>query len=325
MNHIDKMLFLVLAVKIVVHVNCLYNKNSQVPPLTQVPNDIPTSEKNVRLNCNAITSLDGRLDHLANLKYLIMGSNKLATFPDFSTFGGSLLKLGLNYNNITEVCPESLTPLKNLIWLMLAGNRIAVFPDVSPLRSTLERLTLAYNGITAIPARRLDPLVKLSDLFLHGNHLTTLPDVSALSATLSNYRLYDNPLEMVGLMTMQALNGITVDLRNAMFSSLPSVCYSKPTVLDIQGSALQLCACNNTWLKKAEEDCSLTLLVTDVTCPDAIKPWTKMTSGELADVCQPLVESGCHKGEILRGSQRSTITTQAERMIIEHICLGKIL
>ena len=237
---------------------------------------------------------------LTKLAVLVLYNNKFTTFPDLSPLGNTILRLEMSFNALSEMSSKVLTSLIKLRDLSLYANHFAIFPDLSPVGNTLQKLNIGNNKMKLIPAGRLDSLVKLVELKLQGNHLTTLPDVSASSHTLVLYTLARNPIERVGPKEMRALNGISnVVLHNTKLISLPPVCYDKPTHLTLTDSTLDLCACNNVWLKKAEEGGNLTLMVTDVVCPDATKPWTQLTSDELTNVCQPAEESDCLKGEIL--------------------------
>ena len=284
------------------HVSCEYVNVSNVPPLTEVPTNIPAAETVVTLTNNAIASLDGQLDHMTNLQQLNIKINKLATMPKLSASAGSTLTvLLLTRNEISEVCLVDLMPLSSLVTLQLHHNKLKVFPDLSPLGDTLDFLGMESNGMTTVPAERLKPLVKLTTLKLSSNSLTALPDVSALSGSLTTFQVNNNLLERVGANEMQALNGITaVGLKNSLISSLPNVCFDTPTKLDLRGSALDLCECSNAWLKQAEEDCSLTLVITDGMCSGTATAWSAMTYAQLNTVCHVVEEqpSDCKLGKI---------------------------
>ena len=342
------MMLLVIAVLLgeATIINCSYVNSSHVPDLTEVPDNIPSGETWVSLAYNAISSLDGRLDHITNLQVLMLQHNKFVMFPNITLLGDTLRNLDLSHNDIAGVRPAALSPLIMLTHLQLNENNIAIFPNLTlvgdtlldlglggngiseidpalitpfiqlkilrispnnfatfpyltPVGDTLERLYLHDNDIVEINPLLLTPLVKLNRLYLHNTKLNQMPDVSALSLNVLDLR--DNQIHNVGLKEMQALSGIQdVDLRNNGFLSLPPVCFDKPTKVNVQGSDLQLCACNNIWLKKEVEKGNLTLDVTDVTCTNATKPWTQMTHEELVSVCQPMepfILHSCHKGE----------------------------
>ena len=332
-----------------VYINCIYVNSNNMPPLTEVPGDIPSAETEVDLTYNAISSLDGRLDHLTNLERLWLSYNKFTTFPNlamvgdtlsylvlkgnsissldghlgylnklrllalhqnnFTTFpnltpvGDTLDYLGIGWNYLSQIDPAQLVPLIKLTTLYLSGNKFKTFPDLSPVGSTLKLLNLNSNEFTSIPATYLSPLVKLKTLSIKKNLLSALPDVSGVSSTLISLDMSSNNIVTVGLAEMQVLNGIAiVNLQSINVTSLPHICYDKPTKVELQGtSLLDLCSCNNTWLKKAEGECALTLAVTDITCPDATKPWTQITHEELLCVCQPAeleaISDNCRKGE----------------------------
>ena len=69
------LLFSTVLMTITVGVTCYYDGWAMWPPLTEVPNDISPKETEVVLSSNAISSLDGRLDHLTNTlaKFRLMG------------------------------------------------------------------------------------------------------------------------------------------------------------------------------------------------------------------------------------------------------------
>ena len=210
------------------------------------------------------------------------------TFPNVSATGDTLEKLYIDSNEISDIDPVLFVPLVRLATLFIADNKLVTFPDLSSVGDTLQTLSVSRNKITSIPAARLDPLTELTYLSIYSNLLTELPDLTGPANSLTDLNAQDNPYKTVGSKEMQALNGIIdVDLRNTPFTCLPPVSYNKPTELDLRGSALDLCACNNIWLKKAEEGGILTLVVTDVTCPGATQSWTQITYDALGNVCLP--------------------------------------
>ena len=263
--------------------------------LIEVPSNISSSETSVKLNNNAISSLDGRLDHITNLQRLYLISNNFVAFPILSEVGGTLERLELGKNAISEIDPALLIPLVKLTILNLYLNKLPIFPDLSSVATTLQKLSVSRNEITTIPATRLDPLVKLAYLSIYSNLLSALPDMTGPSASLTDLNAQDNPYKTVGSKEMQALNGIKVNLGKTGFIALPPVCYDKPTQLDLTGSALDLCMCDNIWLKQEEEKGYLSLYMTDITCPNATKPWTQITYVELQSMCQS-IPSHCSKG-----------------------------
>ena len=284
-----------MLLNIAVDIACAYTNTSS--GLTEVPSDIPSSDTSVNLGNNAISNLDGRLDHMTDLKKLLVKGNNFVTFPNLVMICGTLKVLDVGRNDISEIDPALLIPCVMLTELYIAENKLATFPDLSPVGNTLQRLSLSRNDIASAPATHIDPLTKLKYLTIYRNLLSELPDFTGPASSLTKLKLYDNPIQIVGLKEMQVLNGIIdVDLRNTLFISLPPVCYDKPTGLDLEGSSLDLCVCDSVWLKKEEEKGNLNLVVTDVTCPDATKPWTQMTHEELESVCQGIYND-CSKGK----------------------------
>ena len=98
---------------------------------------------------------------------------------------------------------------------------------------------------------------------------------------------------------MQSLNGFQTRLKRVPITSLVPVCYDKPTKFLLYSSALDVCACDNIWLKKATADGNLTVLGVGATCEGAEVSWTDMTVEELEDACHPLhTDIGpCSKGK----------------------------
>ncbi len=131
---------------------------------------------------NALVKVPVRLGELANLDYLNLDDNKLASAEGLGQFP-KLMWLRLNGNALAEI-PASLGALKHLQRFYASRNQIKAIGDAVKSWTELEDLVLDGNPISAVPEWLVD-LPKLKGVSLNETRVTKLP------ADLSKWRKLD--------------------------------------------------------------------------------------------------------------------------------------
>ena len=165
---------------IIARVLCTYYYNTS-NALTEVPSNIPSDAWLVDLSTNQISSLDGKLDHIADLQHLYLGLNRITSCPNLLQIGQTLKGLVLTYNGMSkEEVEKCLGYLTRIEHLRLEGTfRTSGIPDFSAVGTTLKKLEIGMNNIEVIGGQ-LDKLDELELLWLQGNDLKTFPDLAHL-------------------------------------------------------------------------------------------------------------------------------------------------
>ncbi|KAK3507062.1 hypothetical protein QTP70_003872 [Hemibagrus guttatus] len=141
--------------------------------LTKIPEHIPASTTELRLNNNEITSLEanGVFRSLTQLKKINLSNNKITEIED-SAFEGasSVSELHLTANQLDSVRSGMFRGLEGLRMLMLRNNRISCIHNNSFTGLYNVRLLSLYdNQLTTISPGAFDTLQTLSTLNLLAN------------------------------------------------------------------------------------------------------------------------------------------------------------
>lgn len=146
------------------------------------------------LSYNSITHLP-KLDTLYNLKFLVLTSNKLSTFPLSNLNALEILEISLNrFSNLSDIIenapnlrrltasqniitdiPQKISTLKKLTHLGLNHNKLVRLPDSIIYTKKLYKLSLIGNRITCLP-KNIGEMKKLERLLLDHNQLEKIPD-----------------------------------------------------------------------------------------------------------------------------------------------------
>ncbi|KAK1792099.1 hypothetical protein P4O66_001877 [Electrophorus voltai] len=142
--------------------------------LTKVPDHIPASTAELRLNNNEITSLEatGAFKTLTQLKKINLSNNKISEIED-GVFEGasSITELHLTANQLDSVRSGMFRGLEGLRMLMLRNNRISCIHNNSFTGLYNVRLLSLYdNQLTTITPGAFDTLQTLSTLYVL-NHI----------------------------------------------------------------------------------------------------------------------------------------------------------
>ena len=180
--------------------------------------------------------------HTMDTKNVSYTNQGLTTMP--SGLPNDTVTLDLSNNKLIEIHVNELVGLYQLKELFLHENRLTTVPELIAVRNTLKVLKLHNNLITFIPAHVFDSFT-LTFLSLGGYRLTSLPDLSILGCSLT----------YLGVASTQLI--YIPDLRHNNPASFTI------NVLDVP---LNLCACENVWLKQAEKE-GATVKVDDKTNP----------------------------------------------------------
>uniref|UniRef100_A0A8C6P3I4 Slit homolog 1 protein n=1 Tax=Nothobranchius furzeri TaxID=105023 RepID=A0A8C6P3I4_NOTFU len=141
--------------------------------LTKLPEHIPASTVELRLNSNEITALEatGVFKNLSQLKKINLSNNKITEIED-GTFEGasSVNELHLTANQIDSVRSGMFRGLEGLRMLMLRNNKIScVHNDSFTGLHNVRLLSLYDNQLTTIAPGAFDTLQTLSTLNLLAN------------------------------------------------------------------------------------------------------------------------------------------------------------
>ncbi|KAM6916623.1 slit homolog 1a isoform 2-T2 [Xenentodon cancila] len=141
--------------------------------LTKVPEHIPASTTELRLNNNEITTLDatGVFKNLSQLKKINLSNNKITDIEDGAFEGASsVIELHLTANQIDSVRSGMFRGLEGLRMLMLRNNKIScVHNDSFTGLHNVRLLSLYDNQLTTIAPGAFDTLQTLSTLNLLAN------------------------------------------------------------------------------------------------------------------------------------------------------------
>uniref|UniRef100_A0A665VJX1 Slit homolog 1 protein n=1 Tax=Echeneis naucrates TaxID=173247 RepID=A0A665VJX1_ECHNA len=141
--------------------------------LTKIPEHIPASTTELRLNNNEITTLEatGVFKNLSQLKKINLSNNKITEIEDGAFEGASSVnELHLTANQIDSVRSGMFRGLEGLRMLMLRNNRIScVHNDSFTGLHNVRLLSLYDNQLTTITPGAFDTLQTLSTLNLLAN------------------------------------------------------------------------------------------------------------------------------------------------------------
>ncbi|XP_023676249.1 slit homolog 1b isoform X2 [Paramormyrops kingsleyae] len=141
--------------------------------LTKIPEHIPTSTTELRLNNNEISVLEatGVFKSLSQLKKINLSNNKISEIEDGAFEGtGSVVELHLTANQMDSVRGGMFRGLDGLRMLMLRNNRIScIHNDSFTGLNNVRLLSLYDNQLTTISPGAFDTLQSLSTLNLLAN------------------------------------------------------------------------------------------------------------------------------------------------------------
>merc|ERR1712137_1434069 len=118
------------------------------------------------------------------------------SIPDSMGQLTNLIKLRLNYNQLTGSIPDSMGQLTNLIKLELNNNQLTgSIPDWMGQLTNLKELELNNNQLTGSIPDWMGQLTNLKELWLNNNQLTgSIPDSMGQLTNLKELRLNSNQL-----------------------------------------------------------------------------------------------------------------------------------
>uniref|UniRef100_A0AAX7UH19 Slit homolog 1a (Drosophila) n=1 Tax=Astatotilapia calliptera TaxID=8154 RepID=A0AAX7UH19_ASTCA len=141
--------------------------------LTKIPEHIPASTTELRLNNNEITTLEatGAFKNLSQLKKINLSNNKITEIEDGAFEGASSVnELHLTANQMDSVRSGMFRGLEGLRMLMLRNNKIScIHNDSFTGLHNVRLLSLYDNQLTTITPGAFDTLQTLSTLNLLAN------------------------------------------------------------------------------------------------------------------------------------------------------------
>ncbi|XP_069824381.1 malignant fibrous histiocytoma-amplified sequence 1-like [Dendropsophus ebraccatus] len=169
-------------------------KDLSLRRLKVIPSEVlvDTTILTLNLDRNKLKSVSG-INHLRDLKILILSKNELTDFPMEIQSLICLEKLELNQNKIQTI-PTGIFPnLKDLKHLKLNNNRLSKLPMDLGSCSKLQYLNLAHNLFTDFPQCILE-IKSLKEVYLENNKLQKLPAELFLDLTLKKFKVSYNHL-----------------------------------------------------------------------------------------------------------------------------------
>lgn len=162
--------------------------------LRVIPADIlvDTKIQTLNLDRNKLKSVFG-INHLQELKILILSKNELTDFPMEIQSLIHLEKLELNQNKIQAIPTGVFPNLKDLKHLKLNNNRLSKLPMDLGSCSKLQYLNISHNLFTEFPECILE-IKSLKEVYLENNKLQKLPSELFLGLSLKKFKVSCNHL-----------------------------------------------------------------------------------------------------------------------------------
>ncbi|KAI8509606.1 hypothetical protein Bbelb_120340 [Branchiostoma belcheri] len=182
--------------------------------LSSVPQDLPTTITELRLDRNAITTLSqsdfssnnihsieaDTFNDTTKLRYLELQYNNISTITAGIFVGlGNLQGLYLDHNQLTNLSADMFEGLGNLRQLYLDNNQLTnLSADTFEGLGNLRQLYLDNNQLTSLSAGIFVGLGNLRQLYLDNNQLTSLPvDIFVGLDNLEELRLHSNNIPSI--------------------------------------------------------------------------------------------------------------------------------
>ncbi|KAM3935080.1 malignant fibrous histiocytoma-amplified sequence 1 homolog [Leptodactylus fuscus] len=146
----------------------------------------------LNLDRNKLKTVFG-INHLQELKILILSKNELIDFPTEIQSLTHLEKLELNQNKIQTIPAGIFLLLKHLKHLKLNNNRLSRLPMDLGGCSKLQYLNISHNLFTDFPECVLE-IKSLKELYLENNKLQKLPARLFLGLSLKKFKVSCNHL-----------------------------------------------------------------------------------------------------------------------------------
>ncbi len=167
--------------------------------ITEVPNDIPTEARDVRLYYNHIQMIrQNAFNHLGVCERLQLQYNKIHSIENGAWNGlESLKELRLHENEIEELRGDMFTGLTTCMYLSLDRNNIhTIHRGALDVLESLTELTLNDNKLTILRSHTFTRLTKLRRLWLYSNDITTIePDCFFSNVSMElTLKLHSNPI-----------------------------------------------------------------------------------------------------------------------------------
>ncbi|KAK7862812.1 hypothetical protein R5R35_004161 [Gryllus longicercus] len=191
----------------------------------------PCNLRDLDVDQNSISSLEGPLQNCSKLGFLSLGTNNITSLqPNVFSKMQYLELLSLRYNRMTFVQDDAFQGLSGLQSLLLSDNQIAsvsqfAFRGLRQLQrlyladnelSTLpagvfahtprlQRLDLGRNQLTRLPADLLSGLQGLTQLFAPRNRLAALPDLADCCERLEQANFWNNSISAPSEASLRAV------------------------------------------------------------------------------------------------------------------------
>lgn len=138
------------------------------------PGAFPPSLTSLHIGRNQLTSLNGTVRHLANLRMLFINSNNLTSLEDELPVGSDSLFMLMAMDNQLETLPESLKSFPYLDTIFIDENRLPSLNKTFAQSKSLRSLYAARNVITYLAKDEFEDALNIDELHLEENLLSSL-------------------------------------------------------------------------------------------------------------------------------------------------------
>lgn len=134
----------------------------------------PPSMVTLHIGKNRLTSLNGTLRHLYDLKLLFINNNNLTTLDDQLPAHSKNLIMIMAKDNLLDALPEDMTTLSELQSVFVDGNRLRTLNYTFAHASKLIRILAHHNNIEYLATDEFQNAASIDELNFSFNQLTSL-------------------------------------------------------------------------------------------------------------------------------------------------------
>lgn len=170
------------------------------------PGAFPPSLSSLHIGRNQLTSLNGTIRDLVNLKMLFINSNNLTTLENELPQGSDNLFMLMAMDNLLDTLPESLKTFPNLDTIFLDENRLTTLNKTFAQSKRLRSLYASRNMIEYLATDEFEEALNIDELHLQLNQLKSL---NGSIAPLKKLRMANFSHNQIEEFSMAEIFGLT--------------------------------------------------------------------------------------------------------------------